>query len=226
MTDFVEAEVRLASGDGWPVGGVQRFPADNSAPGVVMVPGSRHERDAYTGTAGVLEGRGLASVRIDVRGRGTSLDELPFARMGPLQRRRVTLDVAAALAHAGTATGIRGDRLALVAEQDTAADAVDAAVAHDGVQAIVLLSPRDGPRLAAALARRPVPVLGLVSSEDRPGLGATADAYLAGHEDGSRLEVFRGLGFGVTMMSVRQFEHPDAEPLDDMIADWLAERLR
>ena len=41
----------------------------------------------------------------------------------------------------------------------------------------------------------------------------------------SRLEVFDGLGLGTTMLSTRQFEFPDAEPLEVMIADWLVARL-
>ena len=67
-------------------------------------------------------------------------------------------------------------------------------------------------------------VFGLVSKEDRDGLRATVDGYLAGTA-GSRLKVFSGLGFGTTMFSTRQFEHGDAEPLEAMIATWLADRL-
>ena len=59
----------------------------------------------------------------------------------------------------------------------------------------------------------------------RRACAATVDAYLAGDAQHSRLEVFDGLGLGTTMLSTRQFEHPDAEPLEAMIADWLAARL-
>jgi hypothetical protein len=83
----------------------------------------------------------------------------------------------------------------------------------------VLLSPR------GAVPPLGLPVFALVSSEDRDGLRTATDAYLAASENGSRLEVFKGLGFGTTMFSTRQFEHPDAEPLESMIADWLAGRL-
>jgi hypothetical protein len=205
-----DVEVRFAASDGWPLAGLlRRPPSDPVAPLALLVPGSVHERDAFTTLAGALADRGVASLRIDIRGRGTSRGELPYARMAPGQRRAVALDVAAAVEEASA--------VAVVAEQDTAAAALAGIGA--GVQALVLLSPR-------GTVRPPnVPVFALVSSEDRDGLQAATDAYLAGSERGSRLEVFKGLGFGTTMFSTRQFEHPDAEPLESMIADWLASRL-
>jgi hypothetical protein len=189
------------------------------------VPASCHERDAFRSTAEALEPRGLASLRIDVRGRGSSLGELVYARMAPRQRRQVALDVGAALDFLAAAEGVDARRLGVVTEQDTTADAVEAASEDERVRAVAMLSARHPERVAAALGRRAVPVFGLVSTEDRAGLRATVDGYLAGAEPTSRLEVFRGLGFGVTMMSVRQFEHPDEELLEDMVAEWLASQL-
>jgi hypothetical protein len=146
--------------------------------------------------------------------------------MGPLQRRRVHLDVAAAVDLLAAETAVPAGRLAVIAEQDTAADAVDAVSDDERVGAVVLFSARSGRRLAAGIASRPIAVLGLVSTEDREGLAATVDAYLAGAEPTSRLEVFKGLGYGTTMLSTRQFEHPEAEPLEAMVAGWLADLNR
>ena len=145
--------------------------------------------------------------------------------MTPRQRERVALDVAAAFAQLADVPAVDPDRLALVAEQDTSADALDAVGGLARLMAVVLLSPRHGPRCADALSRRPVPVFGLVSKEDREGLRATVDAFLAGMPDTSRLEVFDGLGLGTTMLSTREFEDREAEPLEAMIADWLVARL-
>lgn len=225
MSSWSEREARFDAADGWSIGGVLRAPDGGAVPAVLMVPGSLHERDAYRATAEALEPRGLASLRIDVRGRGSSRGSLPYSRMPPLPRRRVALDVAVALDHLATAPGVVTDQLAVVTEQDTTASALEAAVADARVRAVVMLSARGADRVTAALRRRAVRVFGLVSTEDREGLRATVDGYLVGDGPGSRLEVFRGLGFGVTMMSVRQFEHPDEEPLEGMIADWLADQL-
>lgn len=224
-TGWSDTDVRIRSADGWEIGALVRGPADTGAapvPGAVLVPGSRHERDAYATVADELERAGVASLRMDVRGRGTSLGATRYAHMAPRQRRRLALDVAAALVHLAGRPGVDGGRLALVAEQDTAADAVDGASGDERLRAVVVLSARHGDRLADALSRRHLPVFGLVSSEDRDGLRATVAAYLAGDETSSRLEVFAGLGFGTTMLSTRQFEHPDAEPLDAMLAAWTA----
>ena len=224
MSDWAETEVEFAASDGWRLAGMLRAPAAGSVPGVLAVPASLHERDAWTATAAVLEERGLASLRIDLRGRGRSLGEMPYARMAPLQRQRITLDVSAGLETLASAPGVDVDRIALLAEQDTAAGAVEAVADDRRVRAVVLMSPRNGDRIARALATRAVSIFGLVSSEDRRGLRATVDAYVAGDQS-SRLEVFHGLGIGVTMMSVLQFEYPDAEPLESVISDWVSAHL-
>jgi hypothetical protein len=222
------AEVRIVAADGWPLGGLLSKPAAapvDGVPAVILVPASRHERDAFTTIAVALARHGVASLRLDIRGRGTSRGTTTYARMTPRQRERVTLDVAAAFEHLAASGGVDAQRLAVGAEQDTAADAVAAVAGDERLRALVLLSARHGERCAEAVARRSLAVFGLVSKEDREGLRATVDAYLAGEPGASRLEVFDGLGFGTTMLSARQFEHPDAEPLEEMIAGWLATRL-
>lgn len=224
MSEWEESEVSFEAADGWPLRGVLRAPPSGEVPGVLAVSASRHERDAYTQSAHALQDQGLASLRFDIRGRGSSLGDTRYARMAPLQRRRITLDVAAAFDQLARALGGEDAVIGLLAEQDTAADAVETVAGDARVRAAVLMSAGNGERIARAISGRPLSVFGLVSSEDRCGLRGTVDAYLAG-DAGSRLEVFDGLGVGVTMMSVRQFEQPDAEPLESIVAAWLADRL-
>ena len=80
-------------------------------------------------------------------------------------------------------------------------------------------------RSAAAIAERAPTVYGMVSSEDREGLRATVDGFLASAHEGSRLDVFKGLGVGITMASVLQFERPDVRQLDDRLGSWFDEVL-
>jgi hypothetical protein len=165
-------------------------------------------------------------MQIDIRGRGASANGLRYSEMGPAQRRRVALDVAAAVDELARVAGVDASRLGLLTEQDTAADAVEAVVGDDRVRALAVLSARHTGRLAAAVAGRGVPVYGMTSVEDREGLRATVDAYLAAPEGRSRIDVFHGLGVGITMASVLQFERPDEQPIEARLAEWMTAALR
>jgi hypothetical protein len=165
--------------------------------------------------------------------------------MGPRARRLVELDIASAIEALAGIVGVDRSRLVVVGEQDTAFAAAAAAAASAvaagsatepgatigeatpdrRVVGLVLVSARNPRGQAWPHRGAHLPVLGLVSTEDRAGLRATVDAHLVGGS-GSRLVVFRRLGVGITMASVRQFEQPDAEPIEDLIAGWVDEVTR
>jgi dienelactone hydrolase len=216
------SEVHLEASDGWPIGAILRMPPIGArpAPAIVTVPGSLHARDAWTQAASALVSAGLAVLQIDIRGRGTSTNGTPYPSMGPAQRRRVGLDVAAAVEHVAGLDGVDARRLALLLEQDTAATALEAVADAARVRAIAVLSARHGDRVARAVSRHRTPVYGLVSIEDRDGLRATVDGYLAAPPEASRLDVFRGLGVGITMASVMQFERPGEQQIEARLAEW------
>lgn len=226
----VSSEVEFAAGDGWPIRALLRVPeaADRAGgvAGVVAVPGSRHERDAWTQVGIALATVGASVLQIDIRGRGSSTNGTPWATMGPAQRRRVALDVAAAVDHLAGVEGVDASRLGLLVEQDTAAIALEAVSGDARVAALAVLSARDPVRTRAAVEQRRAPVYGLVSVEDRDGLRATVDAYLAAPSEASRLDVFHGLGVGITMASVLQFERPAEQQLDARLSTWFADVLK
>ena len=226
MSRAATSELSFRAADGWPLGAVLHLPpSDGPMPAVVTVAGSHHERDAWKRTSESLARHGVATLLLDIRGRGTSRGDCTYARMGPGQRRLVRLDVVRALEVAADQDHVDPTNLGVLAEQDTAAEAVEAAVENSRVRALCLVSPRRADRITSALRQRPVSVFGLVSTEDREGVRAAVGAYLASAPEGSDLAVFDGLGIGITMASVLQFEQPDAEPLEDRIAAWLARRL-
>jgi dienelactone hydrolase len=224
------SEASFDAADGWPIRALLRAPAPAdrvvSTPGVVAVPGSRHERDAWTQAATALAAAGVSVLQIDIRGRGASTNGTPWATMGPAHRRRVALDVAAAVDHLAAVEGVDSSRLGLLVEHDTAAVALEAVTGDARIAALAVLSARDPGRTRAAVEQRSAPVYGLVSVEDRDGLRATVDAYLAAPPEGSRLDVFHGLGVGITMASVLQFERPGEQQLDARLSAWFATVLK
>tara|TARA_Y100000590_G_scaffold442858_1_gene571512 strand:+ start:1962 stop:2648 length:687 start_codon:yes stop_codon:yes gene_type:complete len=219
-------EFTFSAADQWELGALAKVPASSKPrPGVITVPASLHQRDAWLQTADTLAETGIASLLMDIRGRGMSTGNRTYAQMGPLQRRNVRLDVTAAISQLAQIPGVDPNCLAIVGEQDTAVEALEAAVGDSRIKAACILSARHRVRLTRALGQRPIPVFGIVSAEDRLGLRATTDAYLAAPEGLSRLDVYRGLGIGITMASVLRFESPDQTPLEATIAEWFSERL-
>jgi dienelactone hydrolase len=224
MIDVHETDLNITSADGWPLRGILRLPEDTTRapfPVVMMVPDSFHERDAYESLAAKLHATGFASLRLDIRGRGASRSDLSYARMGPEQRRLVALDVGSALDHLAQLEKVASDRMAVVAERNTAPDVIAGAVERVG--AAVVLGAWPSPRLTEALQRCPIPVLGLVSAEDRTGLRGTTDAFLAARPNGSDLVVLHGRGFGLTMFSTGSGR---GSSLENTITRWLGDRFQ
>ena len=220
--------VVFEAGDGWTLVGTLCLPdLEPPSSGVVLVHGSMHEQDAFVygvGLPAVLAERGIASLRFDIRGRGSSRAPRPWQSLTPVERRAVTLDVTAGvdLLRSRTAHGVQ---IGVVGEQDTAASVVDAVCRDRGVAALVLLSPRLRRTSIANLAVRSVPTWVMVSKEDRLALRDAAGAYSVAPAPVSELHVESGLGFGTTMFMARAFEQPDEPTVEATLADWLSRVL-
>lgn len=216
--------VTLMAADGWELRGDVFYPEGTPRAGVVLVHGSKHERDAYgVGLPQFLTDGGVAVVQVDIRGRGDSREPVAFPALAPLQRRQVALDVAAASAHVAS-LGPSDAGLAVVSEQDSTSAALTA-VLDRPVAAHVFVSGRLTAPAREALRSLDAPRFCLVSNEDRRALRDMTDAYLAGEDARSRFRIFQGLGFGTTMFSSWQFAHPDEPSIESLIADWLLEVL-
>ena len=223
MTDRT---ISFVATDGWPLRGLLTSPDSGAhGPGVVLVPGSLHERDAWTSTAAALAAAGIASLRIDIRGRGASSAGAFHAHMPPAQRRLVRLDVRAAITALRAQSSVADGSIGICGEQDTAPACVEAAVDDGNVAGVALLSARGGSRTSNGMSPAGFPFLGLVSVEDHQSLRTTVDAYLGAPAGTSELHVLRGLGFGITMAAVQAFEHPDADPIESIVASWFARML-
>jgi hypothetical protein len=138
----------------------------------------------------------------------------------------VALDVAGALDALAAVDGVDRASLGLIVEHDTAADALTAIADDSRVGAIAVLSARHAGRVADAVRRRCAPVYAMASVEDREGLRGSVDAYLAAPDGPSRIDLFHGVGIGITMASVLQFERPEERPIEGRLAEWMADVLR
>lgn len=222
-----EENVSIETSDAWQIAGHLKVPkTKGKSPGIVLVHGSKHEKDAYGQTLPqMLWDRHFATLSIDIRGRGSSSEPLGFHSMAPGQRKGVRLDVEAAIEFLSAQSGVDRRRIAIAAEQDSADAAVIACARNRRVGAYALISGRLSNQAKEAIAFTRAPIFCLVSKEDRRGFKDMTDAYLASGNVYSRLKVFDGIGFGTTMFSAWQFEFPDEQPIEQMIADWLAEGI-
>lgn len=230
--DASEREVSFKTSDGWRISGSLYVPSGAvKAPGVVFVHASRHESDAYgnLGAPGIpqtLGKEGIATLRIDIRGRGASREPRVFNSFAPAERDGVRLDIEAAIGFLAAQPGVDATRIGIVAEQDGADAALTAAAKDRRIGAFILISGRLGPGAKAAVGSVAAPVYCLVSKEDRRGFQDMTDAYLASKSRSSRLRVFEGLAMGTTMFSTWRFERPNERPIDEIAAEWMAGQLK
>lgn len=239
MSDGVAAEVTAGEErpvafktcDGWQIVGSFHIPDSRSkVPAVIFVHGSRHESDAYgnlsaPGMPQTLSRQGIATLRIDIRGRGASREPRDFNSMTPAERERVALDIEAAIKFLTTQQGVDARRIGVVAEQDATTAAIMAGAKDRRVRGFILISGRLSQSAKQAIAGTAAPILCLVSKEDRRGFQDMTDAFLASKSDRSRIKVFEGLALGTTMFSTWRNEFPHHQPIDEMAATWLAEIL-
>jgi pimeloyl-ACP methyl ester carboxylesterase len=231
VEDCREREVTFKASDGWRIGGSLHVPqSKRQVPSVLFVHGSRHESDAYgnltaPGIPQTLIRRGIATLRIDIRGRGASREPRDFYLMAPDEMARVGLDVEAAIKFLGSERGVDASRIGIVAEQDSATAAVLASSKNRRVRAFILISGRLSHSAKVAMRRTSAPMLCLVSKEDRRGFRDMIDAFLSSKSDLSRIRVFEGLALGTTMFSTWRNEFPNEQPIDELAGIWLAQML-
>ncbi|HWP43413.1 MAG TPA: alpha/beta hydrolase [Blastocatellia bacterium] len=229
-----EKEVTFKTEDGWVISGMLGVPegAGKRYPAVILLHAFAHDRDAfgqylYPGLAQILGSRELATLRIDLRGRGRSMGDKELHSFSREELSRLYLDVRAALAFLETQPGIDSSRIGLLAEEESSEAAIIGWGGDRRVKAIVLVSPRLSEAAKKHIASSPdTPLFLLVSKEDRTGFRDSADAYKLTRSEHSRISVYKDLGIATTMFSVWRSERPKDKPIEDGIADWMSERLK
>lgn len=236
-----EKDVSFRTEDGWTIHATLTMP-DNPAgksPAVIFLPSFEHDRAAYgvyrdpgpgrgqyPGIAPEVSKRGVATLRLDLRGRGKSTGARDLHSFTEEELSRIYLDVRAAISFLALQSGIDADRIGLVAAGASADAAVLGWNGDRRIKAITLLSGRLGDAAKKRLAANPeIPMLLLVSGEDRPGFTDMTEAYFSSKSSETNIEVFDGLGVGTWMLSLYRVRYPNEKPLHEQIGVWMAEKL-
>jgi dienelactone hydrolase len=121
---------------------------------------------------------------------------------------------------------VDGLRIGIVAEQQSAEAAVMAWSGDPRVSSMALISGRlsdETKNLIAANSK--LPLLLVVSSEDKEGFADATDAYFLSTSRETDIEVYEGLGTGAAMFGAFRERSPKEVPLERRIADWIADQV-
>jgi dienelactone hydrolase len=232
--DSVQKQVQFQTEDGWTIHGTYTFPNSyrqgDKLPAALLIHASMHSQTvwvAYPGWAKIQES--VATLRIDIRGRGKSRGAIPWVDASREQREKVVLDVQAALNFLCSQEQVDPARIGVVAEEYSASPAVIGTLEDPRVRVMVLLSGILNERAMDFLAANSTkPILYVVSKEDRRGFDDMTNAYNVTKSDGSDIWVQDGLGIGATMGSVWRnvfADQPMENSTDDAEGRWLVNEL-
>jgi cephalosporin-C deacetylase-like acetyl esterase len=231
----LEREVEMQSEDGWRIYGTLSIPDDvvegERFPGVLLLHSSGHDQETFNkhyaipGLAQTLADRRVVSLRIDWRGRGKSIGQQEFHSFNTEQRRKIRLDVVAAINCLALQKEVDANRMAIVAEEVSADAAVLGARGDSRIKLFAFLSGRLSQEAKDYLAGESLPVFCAVSSDDRPGFVDMTEAYSRSKHPRSDISVHRAAGIGTTMFYLWRHRFPKLKPLDEQLADNVSDFL-
>jgi pimeloyl-ACP methyl ester carboxylesterase len=232
---FIETEVSFRTRDDWTIRGILSLPelaSGTTVAGVVLVSSPSHDRDVYghngyPSVRAAIEKQNIATLRIDIRGRGRSAEPSEYHELSPEQRTRVSFDVGSAIEFLCQQKQIDPSLIGVFAEGPSA----DAALAMAGedlrVRALVLISGRIRPTTRDIIAtRKDLAVLCVVSQEDKTSLSDMLDVYKLSTHPGSDIMILRDLGIGNPMFFMWAAKYPNERSLESRVANWLSGQLK
>jgi len=232
--DSVQKEVQFQTEDGWTIHGTYTVPNSYrqgaKLPAALLIHASMHSQTVWVGYPGWAKiQESVATLRIDIRGRGKSRGAIPWVNASREQREKVILDVQAALNFVCGQEQVDPERIAVVAEEYSASPAVIAALEDPRVRVMVLLSGILNEKAMDFIsANSTKPILYVVSKEDRRSFDDMTNAYNLTRTEGSDIWVQDGLGIGATMGSVWRnvfADQPMENSIDDAEGRWLVNEL-
>jgi len=208
--------------EGWLLVGELTLPRDGTeAPGVLMLNQADGNRTAYASLAGLLADRGIASLRLDLRGHGESTNLGHFTpgehRLDPMIW-NAERDVLAATGYLRRHPRVDVERIALVGASYSGEEMAEAGREEGYAQAYVALSPGSlSDASIAGMDASGMPWLFIASHEERFLQEITAAVQV--ESESAEVLLLPGTAHGSDLLGI----HPE---LAEHIADWLAARLR
>jgi len=239
---FIETEISYTTEDGWTIRGTLSIPEgldpSERVPAAVLVHSPAHDRDAYLGlhligrhqqakeSLWTALGR-TATLRIDIRGRGGSSEPVEYRRLTEADRAKVALDVSGAIDYLSKQQEVEADRIGVVAEGESAEAALGASLRDRRVIGVMLLSGRvsEGTK-EAVTGRADLPILCVVSKEERASVVDMAGVYAKSLHPASDLMILRDVGVGNSMFIMWANKFPNERSLESIAAEWLVSRFR
>ena len=197
---------------------------DRASFGVYRDPGPG--RPQYPGLSPVITGRGVATLNLDLRGRGKSIGKKELHSFSPEELSKLYLDVRAAIVFLESQPKVDASRIGIVAVGESAEAALMGWAGNSRVSAMALVSSRLSQAGKKQIATSPeLPLLLVLSSEDKRGFADMTDAYFLSKSKESDIEVFNGLGSGTWMFSLFKAKYPKEKPLHDQVGGWIADQV-
>ncbi len=226
-----ETEVSFQSKDGWVIHGTLHLPdrvkSGAKVPGAVLVHGAKHDQQTYTELAPELVKTGIAVLRFDWRGKGSSASDDPTKRANTSgdDSGNEYLDVKAAIDFLAAQPGVDSSRIGLAAATAGTGYALRAAYGDSRIQTVVFMTAANVPvgEDKQFLATSGKPVFAIASMEDnnyqRGSLAdATRQAYLMSNSKQSEFLLYDDAGRGSEMLKTK----PE---LERMLVRWFVEKL-
>ena len=236
QASVLEHEVAFETDDGWTIYGTLSLPRGSSEgekwPAVLLLHSSGHDQETFNkhyavpGLSQTFALSGIASLRIDWRGRGKSIGAQEFHSFTQAQRKSVRLDVKAAVNYLASQKNIDPSRIAVIAEEFSADAAVCGSMGDPRVKLFAFVSGRLGQTAKDYLADEPLPVLCVVSNDDRRGFADMTEVYSRSKNAQSDIWVYRNASIGTTMFYLWRHRFPKERPIDEKIADWVSSHLK
>ena len=212
----------LVESDGWQLVGDLRVPASSTpVPGVLMLNKADGDRTSYVDLARELAERGIASLRLDLRGHGESTN---LGRFVPYERQRNPLiwdseaDVAAAHRYLMSHPKIEAGRIAVVGGSYSGEEMAEAGRTYQYADAYVSLSPGSfSDESISGIDESGVPWLFIITKEEPNLLEITASVQSESRT--VELLIAPGREHATRILDAR-------DDMAERIAVWIAYQLR